>query len=197
MDKKNLENLKAKNIGWYKKIIEILNKYNLGTDFQEIKDTTLNKWKRKVRMGIENENKERLNQDLHKCDKGITTLKTKTASIFNHIFEQNYSRKPPQEILQCTKFETKTLIIARYRMLECGKNFKGSMKELCEHCKLLDDEDHRLNYCRRYSDINFSDNDEKVDFNMIYSNDIVELKRIIPKISQVWNTKNALGSMNY
>ena len=54
--KKTQENLKAKNIGWYKKIIEILNKYNLGTDFQEIKDTTLYEWKRKVRMGIENGN---------------------------------------------------------------------------------------------------------------------------------------------
>ena len=191
-----LKNLKDKNAGWYKKIVEILNKYDLETNFQTIKDTTIGEWRRKVKKGIEKANKERLYHDLYKHDKGTSTLKTKTASISQHISDQNYSRKPLPEILGCNKLETKTLIIARYGMLECGKNFKGSIKENCEECNTLDNEDHRMNYCRKYSDINFSDTDVKVDFSRIYSRDLNDIREIIPKISQVWNIKNAHGSMN-
>ena len=50
--KQTLENLKAKNAGWYKKILEILNKYELETDFQRIKNATINEWKRKVKKII-------------------------------------------------------------------------------------------------------------------------------------------------
>ena len=70
------------------------------------------------------------------------------------------------------------------------------MKEFCENCNVLDDEDHRLNDCKKYSNTNFSETDEKVDFGMIYSSNLDEIRMIIQKISQVWNTKNAHGSMN-
>ena len=81
-------------------------------------------------------------------------------------------------------------------MLECGKNFKGSMKEFCEPCNMLDDEEHCLNYCRRYSDNNCSNTDEKLAFNMIYSRNLDDIRKIIPRICQVWNTKYTHGSMN-
>ena len=191
-----LETLKDKKTGWYKSMIEKLNKYGLETDFETIKSTTLNDWKRKVKNEIEKKNTERLKQELHKKDKESSTLKTKTASIAKHISEQSYYRKPQQEILGCTKHETKTLIIARYGMLQCGKNFKGSMSEFCDQCKILDDEDHRLNYCKKYIDINFYNAVKKVDFNMVYSRDMNELREILPRIGNVWNTRNAHGTMN-
>ncbi len=80
-------------------------------------------------------------------------------------------------------------------MLECGKNYKGTMNELCDRCNILDDENHRLNYCEKYIDINFLDADKKVDFNLVYSRNIDELRIILPKINKVWNTKNAHGTM--
>ena len=66
----------SKNIGWYKNILGKLNKYGLELNFQSIKNTTQIKWKRKVTREIERKNTERLKQE-----KGISTLKTKTASI--------------------------------------------------------------------------------------------------------------------
>ncbi len=61
---------------------------------------------------------------------------------------------------------------------------------------MIDDETHRMNYCEKYQETNFFHSQEKVDFNMIFSSDINDLRNIIPKISQVWNTKNAHGTMN-
>ena len=77
-------------------------------------------------------------------------------------------------------------------MLECGKNYKGSMLEVCDQCSVLDDENHRLNYCKKYKETNNSSKEEKVDFSLIYSTDIAILKSIISEISRVWN---AQGSM--
>ena len=191
-----LAKLESKNIGWFKNITGILNKYGLETNFQSIRNTPQPEWRRKVTREVEKKNTERLKKELCKPDKGTLTLKTKTASIAKYLSEQSYNRKPQHEIINCTKYETKTLIIARYGMLECGTNYKGSMKEICERCKVVDDENHRLNYCEKYRDINFWDADEKEDFNLVYSRDINEIRNILPKINKVWNTKNAHGTMH-
>ena len=71
--------------------MKILNRYNLETDFQTIKDKTINEWKRMVMTKIERANKERLQHDL-KHEKGTSTIKTKTASISHHITEEGYNR---------------------------------------------------------------------------------------------------------
>ena len=106
-----------------------------------------------------------------------------------------YTRKPQREILYLTKNETKTLIIARYRMLECGINYKGTMKSQCDLCNCEDEENHQLNICERWRQYNFIDNDNIVDFNDVYSDDIETLRSIIEKITHLWNTKNAHGTM--
>ena len=88
-------------------------------------------------------------------------------------------------------------MIARFRMLECGANFKGTMNEMCKLCKTIDDESHRLNHCKLYRCNNFYDKTEKVQFSDIYSSDVQVLKQMIPHIEKVWNTRNANGSMNH
>ena len=122
--------------------------------------------------------------------------KTKTAKIFKEITKPAYKRKPQIEILNSTKHEAKTIMIARFGMLECGMNNKGSMKEICEQCKSQDNENHRLNYCPKWRDINFHDYTEKIDFELVNSKDIDILRKTCEKISKVWNTKSAHGSMN-
>ena len=92
--------------------------------------------------------------------------------------------------------ETKAIIIARFGMLECGKNYKGTQREICNTCSLLDDENHRLNYCPKYRNINLCDSTVKVDFQDIYSRDHSVLKEMIKVISKVWNIRNANGTMN-
>ena len=81
-------------------------------------------------------------------------------------------------------------------MLECGTNFKGTIKEMCSDCNVQDDEMHRLNYCKKFRSNNYYESDVKVDFDDIYSTDLQTLRTLLPKIGKVWNTKNANGSMN-
>ena len=87
-------------------------------------------------------------------------------------------------------------MIARFHMLECGTNYKGTMSEMCKYCKAVDNENHRLNYCKHYRNINLYDKTQKVSFNDIYQSDINTVRHIIPYIEKVWNTHNANGSMN-
>ena len=191
-----LQTLAQKDIGWSKSIYNILNKYKLPTDFQVIKTTSHNEWKRKVSAEIEKENKERLRNECYKKENGIEVEKTKTKSIIQHISSKEYTRRPSQELLNFNKYETKTIIIARYRMLECGSNFKGTIRETCNSCHVVDDESHRLNYCEKYKSTNYYESDTKINFYEIYSTDVSILRELLPKIEKVWNTKNANGSMN-
>ena len=144
---------------------------------------------------IERKNKARLFEECHKMADGKKIRKTKTAHIVDPLSADTYSRMPIPELQHMTKQETKTLIIARYKMLDCGVNFKNSMSTICSTCKKTDDENHRLNHCTRYRDTNFCDDEEKVNFDDVYSTDISVLKKIIDKIEKVWNTRNAHGTI--
>ena len=94
------------------------------------------------------------------------------------------------------KQRTKTIIMARSGMLECGKNFKGTMSDSCSKCGTIDDEEHRLNNCHKWAEIN-NVGKEKIDFNDIYSNDRIVLNRVlnIDAIEKVWELKFANGRM--
>ena len=81
-------------------------------------------------------------------------------------------------------------------MLDCGKNFKGSMSESCNECQQIDDENHCLNHCPKYREINHNNHETNIDFNNIFSNDLNILHDILPSIMNLWNTKTAHGTMN-
>ena len=170
--RKSLETLKISNIGWYKGICQTLTKYKLPEQFSQIQNKTPNEWRNIVKSAIENENKSRLINECHKQSDSETTRKTKTAHIVDKITDPSYSRQPQKELKNLTKQETKILIIARFGMLECGKNYKGTLSELCSLCCCLDDEEHRLNNCPKYDQTNFCNHPDKLSFDGIYSNDI-------------------------
>ena len=77
-------------------------------------------------------------------------MKTKTAHIIPSLSGDTYTRKPRDDIIQFSKYDTKTLVIARFGMLDCGVNYKGTKSELCSQCNIIDNEDHRLNNCIKY-----------------------------------------------
>ena len=81
-------------------------------------------------------------------------------------------------------------------MLECGKNFKGTMSEMCNLCRKIDDENHRLNDCPIYKNVNFFETQSRVDFADVFSTDINVLRPVIKRIEKVWNVQNAHGTMN-
>ena len=96
--------------------------------------------------------------------------------------EGEYKREPLKEVIQGDRQRTKTLILARHGMLECGANFKGTMLEKCRECNVTDNEYHRLNECTKWKDLNQADSPEKFVFENIYSNDADILKLIIGAI---------------
>ena len=147
-------------------------------------------------MQCHRKNKERINQECYKNIDGIKVEKTKTKSILNKLNNPLYKRGPEPGIRELSKNETKILIMARYGMLECGKNYGNSIDKNCNTCNCLDDENHRLNMCVRWKRCNLYENSTKVDFNKINSNEICVLKEIIPVLEKVWNTKHGHGTMN-
>ena len=155
-----------------------------------------NEWANKVKAVIEKRNTDRLIQDCHKIENGENKRKTKTAHIVDQIEDPTYQRMPLKELMKSTKQETKTILIACFGILECGKNFKGTKSTTCRKCNEYDDEKHRINYCSRFQMINNFNHDSKVNYDLVYSDDIEILRELLPKISKVWNTRNANGSMN-
>ena len=87
-------------------------------------------------------------------------------------------------------------MIARFGMLECGKNFKNSIREICDTCNVIDDENHRLNHCIVHKKVNFYDANHKVNFSDVFSSDLPTLRAVINEIEKVWDVKNAHGTMN-
>ena len=80
-------------------------------------------------------------------------------------------------------------------MLECGSNFKGTMPQMCPTCKTTDNEQHRLNYCSVFSNVNRSNDPVKSCFNDIYSNDFDVLRHILDDVEKVWEFRYANGRM--
>ena len=189
-----LQTLQEMDIGWAKNVKEALSVYGLPNDFAEIQRTHIRQWERMVSQRTEIMNQKRLYGDCHKKENNQQTVKTKTAHILSRI-SAPYTRKPIDEIMQCSKYDTKTIIIARYGMLECGRNYKGNKPEMCTQCNMLDDENHRLNECVKFRHVNLYDSETRVDFHKIFSNDIETLREIVPIIQKVWNTKTAHGIM--
>ena len=188
--KLTLNHLISHNIGWGKSINDCLKFYDLPEDHNEIKSMTIRAWKNLVTRKVEIKNTLRLRDDCYKVSDGIRTPKTKTAHIIEEIESPTYQRKPLDELTERTKHDTKSIIIARFGMLECGSNFKGSNDIMCKRCRVTDDENHRLNTCTIHSV-----SPTHVNFNDIYSRDFNVLTHIIKSIEELWNTKTAHGTM--
>ena len=86
-------------------------------------------------------------------------------------------------------------MMARYGVLKCGNNYKGTMREICDTCDQIDDEGHRINNCCKWREVNLFESSEKLNFEGIYSNDLVEIRRVTNVIEKIWDTQNANGTM--
>ena len=121
-------------------------------------------------------------------------MKTKTSYAEKKINEDNYQRKPMYPITSLNQIEAKTLIVARFHMLECGKNFRGTSPVTCTVCNEIDDESHRLNFCSRFKQTNLYDASEKVEFSDVFSDNVETVRNILKTIMKVWNIRS--GGMN-
>ena len=192
---KILLRLETLDIGWSKSIKNTLRELDLPTDFSSIKSQTRRAWKNLVTEKIEMRNTGLLIKECFKKENGQNRAKTKTAHIIEHLRDDGYRRNANAEIMRCNRQDAKTIIIARFRMLECGANFKGSLKFTCQTCNLLDDENHRINTCRKYRSMNMYDSVIKANFDDVFSTDLTVVKQIIAVIQRIWNTQSAHGTM--
>ena len=144
----------------------------------------------------EQKHKEELIKCCYKQVNDQTVPKTKTVSIVPLLESDTYKREPIPEILLLSKYETKVLIISRFGMLECGKNFRGTLPEQCITCNEIDTEEHRMNVCTKYININHFHDDKKLPFDTIFSSNVESLRAIIQKIEKVWNVSSGHGTMN-
>ena len=61
---------------------------------------------------------------------------------------------------------------------------------------MTDNEEHRLNECERYIDLNFSASSDRIPFDTIFRTDMESLRKIIHRIDQTWNVRSGHGAMS-
>ena len=97
-----------------------------------------------------------LKQDCIKTKNGEIHIKSKTTYAHKKLDEKDYKCQIMEPLHNANKIDAKLLILARFGMLECRKSRKDSLLEKCPTCDESDDENHRLNYCRRWEKFNLS-----------------------------------------
>ena len=95
-------------------------------------------------------------------ENGNRIPKTKTASLIPKLEDPDYKRRAEPITKTMTKQQTRTLIIARYGMLACGRNYGGSIGKNCDLCNCFDDENHRLKTCKKWKDHNLLEKSDHI-----------------------------------
>ena len=187
-----LKSLENDNIGWAKQVQKTLEMYGLKENWADIRSMPLSHWKRKVTAVTEEKNKERL---IEMCQSAKGD-KMKTKSLLTKLGDEQYARRPCMRTLNSDRLSARLRIMARYHMLDCRRNFKkGYGGDLCNVCKTIDDENHRINYCTKYKERNLALSPIKFDFESIYSDNEETVKRALEVISHLWNVENGENSM--
>ena len=102
-----------------------------------------------------------------------------------------HEREPHRGIFDRDGLRARVQIIGMCGMLECARNFKyGYGGPDCKLCRVVDDEDHRINMCPKYKARNLYSSQLKYDFGSIHSNDVETVDRTIEVVMHLWNLKN-------
>ena len=192
-----LYTLKEKEIGWAKQIQGLTQKWELELDWDIIKRKSPAEWKREVMKAAEKRNISRLREECSTTSRGETRNKSKTANVFSVINSPSYLRGPDVLITGHDYIPyTRALIMGRYGMLKCANNFSnGHGTRMCEVCGELDNESHRINYCRKWHRTNLCESIDKIDFNDIYSNDTEKCLAVVKIVLSLWDLENGKNEM--
>ena len=189
-----MNELKDQNLNWAKCIDDKLKEYCLNTEWDEIKQKTKIQWKNEVTAAVETHHWKKLKESCTSITAAGEHINTKTKHIYDQI-QTSYTRKPLPELIRLNKQRTRTIILARFGMLECGANFKGTLPENCRSCNVRDDENHRLNECKTWQERNRSLNPIKCDFQDVFSDSPDKLETICTEIENLWELKYSKGRM--
>ena len=195
--RKTFNHLYEKQIGWAENIVSKLEQYGLTTDLNIITRKTRSEWKNDVKKAVEQKNREKLITHCVTVTQGIETINTKTKYIYEKLSSTTYQYRtePVPEIAQKDRQRAKTIMIARSGMLECGRNFKGTIPVICRECNVLDDENHRMNQCTMFGHGDDDISGRSTEFCNIFSEEENILNTAISQIEKVWELKYANGRM--
>ena len=185
-----MTHLKEQNSGWAKNIVEKLSEYDLTSDWEVIRNMTINQWKEKVRKAVLKKNGEKLLKNCTTESAEGTKINTKTRHIHKKLTNEMYTTAPMKTIVMGDKQWARTIFLSQNHMLECGKNLKSTRDENCSKCHVIDDEKHRLNVCTEWND-----KVSTFDFDDIYSDDCDKVKQIASEIEKKWELRFANGRM--
>ena len=65
----------------------------------------------------------------------------------------------------------------------------------CRECNVIDNENHRINECKVWEHINLYNVNEKLDFDLIYSENTVHCIKIVERILIMWDLGNGRNTM--
>lgn len=180
-------------IGWAKQVHAILEDYGLTTDWEEIKNKRRLQWRQEVQNAAEKTNQERLLSDCYK-NTSRNSIKTKTSQMIQDLQNPQYSRTGDLIIKSMNKLHAKAIILGRYGMLQCPKNYKIKYGgQNCNLCGVIDDEKHRLEMCPKYDNILIPF--PSISFDQIYTEDIEALKKVAANILARWNLEYGKNDM--
>ena len=133
--------------------------------------------------------------------KGKEKLKTKTIEVARCLENDDCNYENYENVLfDLPRHSVRTIIMARYGMLDCANNYKGKYgTKLCTTCNTIDDENHRINHCKKWKN-NMYGTEHKINFDAVYTNEIDTLKQISGLIQDIWdleNNKNEMKLLNY
>ena len=184
----SLKILQAYDIGWAKRIDEVLHLWNLEKDWDKISKKSRGEWKVEVEKAAEKANLERLKSECMTKERGDSRPKTKTKTILQYLDNSDYKREPLEVMNYGSLLVTRAMIMGRYGMLNCKANFScGSKNKECNMCGVLDDENHRINNCIKYEETNLYKQGEKIDFSQIYSNNLANVIKVVEVILKLWD----------
>ena len=183
--KKTLESLISDNIGWGKYILKVLRECELDFTLEEIKNKKKNEWKQIVHDATWELNRKKI---LDSCQ-GKGKIKTKTQKIPQWLELNDYKSGYVNNVMfELPRNTVKIIIMARYGMLDCANNYRGKYgTKLCRACDMVDDEDHRMNNCVRWKDVNLHGRNYSIDFGAVYSSDIKTLEQMAGLLKRIWN----------
>ena len=124
-------------------------------------------------------------------------MKTKTMHIAKLLQDDKYLQNHYQNVIfDLPRHSVRTIIMARYGMLDCANNYKGKYgTKICTTCNVIDNESHRINDCRKWKDINLFGKDLVINFDAVYSEDLNTLKQISNLLQSIWNLENNKNEM--
>ena len=184
-------------IGWASEVNRKLKVYELETDWTKIAQKSTGEWKNEVKKAIEKANQKKL---LSRCFKDRDVQKTKTKYLVSRLQSDEYARTNQQPSMKLIRLKSKAIIMAQSGMLDCATNYKNKYRTtICKECSKTDDENHRINECVKYSNINNCDTTEKFDFSTVFLDTVEAMESAAQTISKIWdltNGKNLMRSVN-